>query len=328
MIRCAIVGATGLVGSTFLKVLEEKNLPIDEYVLFASEKSKGKKITFFGKEYEVEVLNENSFNNNRFNYALFSAGSLVSQTYAPVAVKNGCTVIDNSSFFRMNEDVPLIVPEVNPLSLYSNNGIISNPNCSTIQAVIPLKVLDRYYKLKRVIYSTYQAVSGAGIYGIQDLKNTSNGEKANRFPYPISNNCLPHIDVFLENGYTKEEMKMIEETKKILNLPNLNVTATCVRVPVLNCHCESINVEFENEFDIMELIQVLNKSNGIVVLDDINRNIYPLPTFVDEKDDVFIGRIRRDYSVKNGINFWCVADNIRKGAATNAVQILELIIKK
>ena len=329
MIRCAIVGATGLVGSTFLKVLEEKNLPIDEYVLFASKNSAGKIINFKNKEHVVKELTENSFNNNRFDFALFSAGGDISKIYSPIASKNGCIVIDNSSYFRMHEDVPLVVPEVNENAIYENKGIIANPNCSTIQAVLPLKVLNDNYKLKRIIYSTYQAVSGAGIKGINDLKNTSKGLKAQKFTYPIYNNCLPHIDVFLENDYTKEEMKMIEETRKILNLPNLNITATCVRVPVLNCHCESINVEFKNEFDISELKQLLNKQEGIVVLDDCIKNIYPLPTFVDGKDDVFIGRIRRDYSVKSGINFWCVADNIRKGAATNAVQILEkLLLKK
>lgn len=326
MIRCAIVGATGLVGSTFLKVLEEKKLPIDEYVLLASSKSAGKEINFNERKYIVEELNEHSFDNNRFKYSLFSAGGEISSIYSPIAKNNGCTVIDNSSYFRMNKDVPLVVPEVNELDIYTNNGIIANPNCSTIQAVIPLKVLNDNYKIKRVIYSTYQAVSGAGVKGIKDLENTSKGEKATKFPYPIYNNCLPHIDVFLENGYTKEEMKMIEETKKILNLPDLNITATCVRVPTLNCHCESINVELEDEFDILEVKQLLNKQDGIIVHDDTTKNIYPLPTFVDGKDDVFIGRIRRDYSVKNGINFWCVADNIRKGAATNAVQILEKLI--
>lgn len=328
MIRCAIVGATGLVGSTFLKVLEEKKLLIDEYVLLASKKSAGKEVIFMNKKYIVEELTKDTFLNNRFNYALFSAGSEVSLEYAPIAANNGCIVIDNSSAFRMKDNVPLIVPEVNKEMIEKNNGIIANPNCSTIQAVIPLKVLHERYTLKRVIYSTYQAVSGAGIKGIKDLENTSKGNRATKFIYPIFNNCLPHIDVFLENDYTKEEMKMILETRKILNLPNLNITATCVRVPVKNCHCESINVEFEQEFDILELKQLLNKKDGIVVLDDIKKNIYPLPTFVDGKDDVFVGRIRRDYSVKNGLNFWCVADNIRKGAATNAVQILEELILK
>ena len=326
MIRCAIVGATGLVGSTFLKVLEEKNLPIDEYVLLASQKSKGKKIKFMDKEYIIEELTENSFDNNRFNYALFSAGGNVSLKYAPIASKNGCIVIDNSSAFRMKEDVPLIVPEVNDEMIKMNKGIISNPNCSTIQAAIVLKPLHDKYTLKRVIYSTYQAVSGAGIKGINDLENTAKGLKAEKFPYPIYNNCIPHIDVFLENGYSKEEIKMIEETKKILNLPNLKITATTVRVPVKNCHSESINIEFEEEFNILELKQILNRTSGIVVHDDLNKEIYPLPTFVDGKDEVFVGRIRRDYSVDSGINLWCVADNIRKGAATNAVQILEYLL--
>lgn len=328
MTNCAIVGATGLVGSTFLKVLEEKKLPIDTYTLFASSNSKGKKIKFMEKEYIVEELTETSFDNNRFDYALFSAGGKTSEIYSPIAAKNGCIVIDNSSAFRMKGDVPLVVPEVNPEMIFKNKGIIANPNCSTIQAVVALKPLDDRYTIKRVIYSTYQSVSGAGIKGINDLENTSRGLDAEKFEYKIYNNCLPHIDVFLENGYTKEEMKMIEESRKILGLPNLNITATTVRVPVKNCHAESINVEFENEFDIEELKQLLNKSEGIVVLDDISRNIYPINTFVDTKDEVFIGRIRRDFSVKNGINMWVVADNVRKGAATNAVQILEKLVEK
>lgn len=328
MIRCAIVGATGLVGMTFLKILEEKKLNIDEYVLLASCKSKGKKIKFMDSEYVVEELDENSFDNKRFNYALFSAGGEVSKKYAKIAANNGCIVIDNSSAFRMKDDVPLVVPEVNINEALKNNGIIANPNCSTIQAVIPINVLNKYYKVKRVIYSTYQAVSGAGINGINDLSNTSIGKECKKFPYKIYNNCIPQIDVFLENNYTKEEMKMIEETRKILKLPGLNITATCVRVPVMNCHSESINVEFENEFDMEELKQNLAREEGIVILDDTDKNIYPLATFVDGKDEVFVGRIRRDYSVRNGINMWCVADNIRKGAATNAVQILEKLIEK
>lgn len=326
MVRCAVVGATGLVGSMFLKVLEEKKLPIDEYVLLASSKSKGKKVKFMDTEYIVEELTENSFENNRFDYALFSAGGNTSLKYSPIAAKNGCIVIDNSSAFRMDKDVPLIVPEVNADMIKTNKGIIANPNCSTIQAVVALKSLHDRYTLKRVIYSTYQAVSGAGVKGLQDLENTSHGIKAEKFPYPIYNNCIPHIDVFLDNGYSKEEMKMIEETRKILNLPNLNITATTVRVPVKNCHCESINIEFEEEFNLLELKQVLNKAEGVVVHDDLDKQIYPLPTFVDGKDEVFVGRIRRDYSVQSGVNLWCVADNIRKGAASNAVQILEYML--
>ncbi|MNO95501.1 Aspartate-semialdehyde dehydrogenase [compost metagenome] len=327
MISCAIVGSTGLVGSTFLKVLEERNLDIDSYTLFASEKSKGKEVAFMNKKYIIEELTEDSFTNNKFDYALFSAGGEISKKYAPIASSTGCIVIDNSSAFRMNDDVPLVVPEVNPEDIEYTKGIISNPNCSTIQAVVALKPLHDKYTVKRVVYSTYQAVSGAGHKGVQDLVETSNGGEPKKFPYIISNNCLPHIDVFMENDYTKEEMKMIEETKKILHLPHLKVTATCVRVPVLNCHCESINIEFEKEFDILDLKQLLSNSQGIAVLDDTSRLIYPLNTFVDGKDDVFIGRIRRDYSVENGVNIWVVADNVRKGAATNAIQILEKLIE-
>ena len=328
MIRCAVVGATGLVGNMFLKVLEEKNLDIDEYVLFASSKSKGRKVKFKNKEYEIQELTDDSFKNTRFDYALFSAGGNTSQKHSPIATKNGCIVIDNSSAFRMKEDVPLVVPEVNMEDAYINNGIIANPNCSTIQAVIPLNILNKHYKIKRVIYTTFQAVSGAGIKGIEDLKKTQKGSIPSKFPYPIYNNCIPQIDVFLENDYTKEEMKMIEETRKILHLSNLNVTATCVRVPVENSHSESINVEFEEEFDVEELKQNLSNGEGIILLDDTKKQLYPISTFVSGKDDVFVGRIRRDYSIKNGINFWCVADNIRKGAATNAVQILDSLIKK
>ena len=326
MIKVAIVGATGLVGSTFLKVLEEKKLPIDSYTLLASKRSQGKTIKFMDKDFVVEELNEHSFDNNRFDYALFSAGGNVSKKYAPIAVKNNCTVIDNSSTFRMDKNVPLVVPEVNASDILKNIGIIANPNCSTIQAVIPLKVLHDNYKIKRIIYSTYQAVSGAGIKGIDDLEKNEYWINPQKFPYPIHNNCLPHIDVFMENGYTKEEMKMIEETKKILNDTSINITATTVRVPVRNCHSESINIEFENDFNIDELRQLLNNKEGIVVLDDINKEIYPIASFVDGKDEVFIGRIRRDYSIKSGLNMWVVADNIRKGAATNAVQILEKLI--
>ena len=328
MIKCAIVGATGLVGSMFLRVLEEKKLPIDKYVLFASKKSSGKIVKFMDKNYEVKELTKTSFEDERFDFALFSAGSKISEEYALEAVKNGCIVIDNSSYFRMNENVPLVVPEVNYDMIFKHKGIIANPNCSTIQAVVILKPLHDNYKLKRVVYSTYQAVSGAGTLGLEDLKNTSLNKKPKKFDYPIYNNCLPQIDEFLENGYTKEEEKMINETRKILNLPNLNVTATAVRVPVSNSHGESINIEFENGFDIISLKKILANSKSIAVLDDIYKKIYPLNTFATGKDDVFVGRIRRDFSVKSGINLWCVADNIRKGAASNAVQILEILVNK
>lgn len=328
MITCAIVGVTGLVGSTFLKVLEEKKLPIDKYVFFASERSEGKKITFMNQEYIVKKLDETSFNEN-FTYALFSAGGSISEKYASIAANTGTVVIDNSSFWRMHKDVALIIPEVNydDIAKYSNN-IIANPNCSTIQALVAIAPLYRTYGIKRIIYSTYQAVSGAGQKGISDLQNTYNGKTPQKFIYSITNNCLPHIDSFLDNGYTKEEEKMISETKKILNDDSLNITATCVRVPVLNCHSESINIELNKSFDIMDVKRLLANSDGIALLDDIDKNIYPINTFVNNKDEVFVGRIRRDYSVENGINMWVVADNVRKGAATNAVQILERLIKE
>lgn len=324
MISVAIVGATGVVGEMFLRVLEEKKLNIDKYTLFASKRSAGKKVRFMEKEYIVNELTEDSFKNEKFNYALFSAGASTSEKYAKIAAQNGCIVIDNSSYFRMDNTVPLIVPQVNMEDAYEHFNIIANPNCSTIQAVLPLKILDDKYKIKRVIYSTYQAVSGAGKKGIDDLLYN----KTEKFPYPIVNNCLPQIDTFLENGYTKEEVKMIEETRKILNKPKLPITATCVRVPVLNCHAESINVELEYDFKIEDIKKDLNNSDGIIVMDDPKRQIYPINTFVSGTDEVYIGRIRRDYTVENGINLWCVADNIRKGAASNAIEILENLIEK
>ena len=324
MYKIAIVGATGLVGRTVLKILEEKNLPIYEYVFFSSKKSAGSIISFKNKNYIVRELKEDSFLKEYFDFAIFSAGSETSKKYAPIAIENGCIVIDNSSAFRMNADVPLVVPEVNPEDIKSNKGIIANPNCSTIQAIIPIKALDDKYSVKRIIYSTYQAVSGAGRLGIKDLENKS----SNKFSHPIYNNCLPHIDTFLENGYTKEEEKMINETRKILHKPDLKITATCVRVPVLNCHCESINLEVEKEFDIKDIYATLENFENINVLDNPEGNLYPIPTLVSGKDNVFVGRIRRDYSIKNGLNLWVVADNIRKGAATNAIQILEKLILK
>ena len=324
MINVAIVGATGVVGEMCLRVLEEKNLKIDNYTLFASKRSKGKKVNFMQKEYIIKELTEDSFKDEHFDYALFSAGASTSEKYAKIAAQSGCIVIDNSSYFRMDKTVPLIVPQVNMDDAYDNFNIIANPNCSTIQAVLPLKILDDKYKIKRIIYSTYQAVSGAGKKGIDDLLYN----KAEKFPYPIVNNCIPHIDKFEENGYTKEEIKMIEETRKILKKPKLPITATCVRVPVLNCHCESINVELEYNFKIDDIRSDLNNSEGIIVMDDPQRQIYPINTFVSGTDEVYIGRIRRDYTVENGINFWCVADNIRKGAASNAVEILEKLLEK
>lgn len=325
--KVAIVGSTGLVGRTVLKVLEEKNFTNCTYTLFASKKSAGTKLQFLGQNYIIQELTEDSFNYN-FDYAIFCAGGSISEKFAPIAVSKGCTVIDNSSVFRMNKDVPLVVPEVNPEKIFENKGIIANPNCSTIQAVVALKPLDDKYKIKRIVYSTYQAVSGAGKAGIEDLENGIKGIAPQKFPHPIFNNCLPHIDVFMPDGYTKEEYKMINETRKILNKPYLPITVTCVRVPVKNCHSESINIEFRTNFDIYDVKMLLQNSPGIILVDDVEKNYYPLATKVDGYDDVFVGRIRRDFSVPYGINLWVVADNLRKGAASNAVQILEKLISK
>lgn len=325
--RVAIVGVTGLVGSTILKILEEREFPIDKLYLFASSKSAGKTLVFNNKEYKIEELTENSFTND-IDIAFFSAGSGISKKFAPIAASKGITVIDNSSAFRMDNNIPLIVPEVNSQDIRKNKGIIANPNCSTIQAVVALKPLNDKYKIKRIVFSTYQAVSGSGSKGISDLEKGLSGEKNSFYPYPIFNNCLPHIDTFEEDGYTKEEMKMVYETKKILNDDSLKITATAVRVPVFYSHSESVNIEFYDNFILSELIELLSNSPGIVVSDNPNESIYPLAINAAGTDDVYVGRIRKDDSVKSGINLWIVADNVRKGAATNAVQIAECIIKE
>ena len=325
--RIAVVGATGMVGRMFLKVLEEHGIEAD-YELFASERSAGSTLTFFGREYTVSELTEDSFAGKGFSYALFSAGGSISAKYAPLAAAAGAIVIDNSSQWRMYPDVPLVVPEVNPEALSDiPRGIVANPNCSTIQAVVPLKVLDDAFRIKRIVYSTYQAVSGAGQKGYQDLEDGLCGALPKKFPHPIAGNCIPHIDVFLDNGNTKEEQKMIDETRKILSRPDLRVSATCVRVPVFHGHSESINVEFEKPYELETVFELLQKAEGIVVRDDPKNNVYPMPIEAAGTDPVYVGRIRRDTSVENGLNFWCVADNIRKGAALNAVQIMEHLIK-
>ena len=325
-VNLAVVGATGMVGRTFLKVLEEKQLPIENFYVMASARSAGQKLTFNGREYIVEELTEHSFD-KPIDIALFSAGGATSAKFAPIAAEHGCIVIDNSAQWRMDPNVPLIVPEVNPEDISWNKGIIANPNCSTIQAMVALKPLDDKYKIKRVVYSTYQAVSGAGVAGWQDLENGLKGEAPKKFPHPIANNCLPHIDVFMDNGYTKEEMKMIWETRKILHNENMKVTATTVRVPVFDSHSESINIEFENAFDMADLVETLKNAPGIEIKDDVKNYVYPLALDAAGKDEVFVGRIRRDESVENGVNIWVVVDNIRKGAATNAVQIAQEVIK-
>ena len=323
----AIVGVTGKVGGKFVEVLHERNIQADQFFLYASAKSAGKKIKIFGKEVEVLELKEENIVGKKIDYALFSCGGELSKKFAPKFVEQGVVVIDNSSAWRMNNDVPLVVPEVNKEDIFCHHGIISNPNCSTIQAVLPLKALDAKFGIKRVIFSTYQSVSGAGQRGVEDLKNGINGEKPKKFLYPIFSNVIPHIDIFEKNGYTKEENKMILETRKILHKKNLKITATTVRVPVFDCHSESVNVELKKPFKMTEIRKCLSEFENIVVIDDIKKNLYPMPLFCRECDEVFVGRIRRDSSCKNAINLWVVADNIRKGAATNAVQILQELIK-
>ena len=309
----AVVGATGMVGNKFLEVLTERQLPVENYYLFASARSAGKQIDFMGKPHTVIELTEENVMalKGKVDFALFSAGAGTSAKFAPVFVEAGAVVVDNSSQWRMNDDVPLVVPEVNPEDVKWNSGIIANPNCSTIQAVVALKPLYDTFGIKRIVYSTYQAVSGAA---------------PKKFPYPIAFNMLPHIDVFLDNGYTKEEWKMIEETKKILHDQSLRITATTVRVPVYHGHSESINVEFKKPCTKEEVFKCLDGFPGLVLMDDVKNNVYPMPILAEDHDEVFVGRVRIDESVDSGVNIWCVADNIRKGAATNAVQIVQLLI--
>lgn len=324
MYNVAVVGATGNVGRKFLEILAERNFPIKELYLFASKRSAGKTLKFKGEELIVEELCESNIINKKIDFALFSAGGSVSLEFAPIFSKNGAIVIDNSSAWRMDKNVPLVVPEVNPEDVDWHNGIIANPNCSTIQAMVALKPIYDKYGIKRIVYSTYQAVSGAGIQGILDLKEGT----TKKFPFPILGNVIPHIDVFLDNGYTKEEIKMIEETKKILHDDSLKITATTVRVPVLNSHSESINVELNSSFELEDVVNLFNTSKGIIVHDDVENLKYPTPLELSGNDAVYVGRIRRDFSLDNGLNLWVVADNIRKGAALNAIQIAELLIQK
>jgi len=324
----AVVGATGMVGTKFLQVLTEKQLSINEYYLYASAKSAGKKIDFLGKEYTVLELKKENIIDKKIDFALFSAGGAVSKEYAPIFAAQGTTVIDNSSQWRTDPDVPLVVPEVNAEEAKKNHGIIANPNCSTIQAMLPLKALHDNYKIKRIVYSTYQAVSGAGVAGYNDLVNQAKEGETKKFPYPIFGNVIPQIDVFLPNGYTKEEQKMIFETKKILNDYDLKITATTVRVPVRHGHSESINVEFFKPCTLEGIKEALRGMKNLVLIDDIENGKYPMPIYAEDKDEVFVGRVRLDDTVESGCNLWVVADNIRKGAATNAVQILEYLISE
>ncbi len=329
----AVVGATGLVGEQMREVLEEREFPVGELRLLASERSAGQLLPFQGKQIRVGLLQEDSFDN--IDIGLFSAGGSVSAKFAPLAVAAGAVVVDNTSTFRMEPDIPLVVPEVNAIEIanYKNRGIVANPNCSTIQMVVALKPIHDAARIKRLVVSTYQSVSGAGRKAMEELSEQVsalfNGKEIekNKFPHQIAFNCIPHIDAFLENGYTKEEIKMIEETRKILGEPNLPVTATTVRVPVFCSHSESINVETVVKLSAKEAKQILREAPGVILADAPEENNYPMAIDATGKDATYVGRVREDHSVANGLNLWVVSDNLRKGAALNAVQIAEILIR-
>lgn len=324
MYHIAVVGASGLVGATILNILEKKDLPIKELTLLASARSAGKTLPFKGKDIVIRELTE-EVTKEDFDFVLLSAGGELSLKYAPLFEKNDAIVIDNSSAWRMDPEIDLIVPEVNQARL--KRKIIANPNCSTIQSVSPLKILDDAFGLKRVAYTTYQSVSGSGLAGIEDLARGQRGEEPVNYPYPIYNNVLPHIDDFLESGYTKEEQKMIDETRKILELPDLAVTATCVRVPIESSHSVAMNVTFEKNASVEKVKEVFKNQPGIILKDDPKNLAYPTPLDASGKDEIFIGRIRRDDSLNNSFHIWTVSDNILKGAALNTVQILEQLMQ-
>jgi aspartate-semialdehyde dehydrogenase len=343
----AVAGATGAVGQEMIKILEERNFPVKKLLPLASQRSVGKEIVFKGNKIEVELLTKNSF--KEIDIALFSAGAKISKEISPFAAKDGAIVIDNSSAFRMDKDVPLVVPEVNPQETFKHKGIIANPNCSTIQLVVVLNPIHKKVKIKRLVIATYQSVSGWGKEAIQQLweetaklvkkyqniKDTKLLKETNlninldkkALPYQIAFNLIPQIDIFLENDYTKEEMKLVNETKKIMQDETIKVTATCVRVPVFFAHSEAVNIETEKEISTQELIKILKNSPGIKVIDEPSKNLYPLPLNASGEDEVFVGRIRKDKTIKNGFNLWIVSDNLRKGAALNAIQIAELLIR-
>jgi len=327
----AVVGATGAVGNEMILTLEQRDFPVGKLRLFASERSEGKELEYKGKNVTVKSLNPDSFKG--IDIALFSAGGSRSAEWAPVAAKSGCVVVDNSSQWRMDPKVPLVVPEVNPHDLKWHKGIIANPNCSTIQMVVVLKPIHDAAKIKRVVVTTFQSVSGTGKKAMDELMEQTKDilsfkePQVNVYPHQIAFNCLPHIDVFLENGYTKEEMKMVNETKKIMGDDSIRLTATTVRVPVFRCHSESLNIETEKHISSDEVRAVLSKAPGIIVFDAPEKNIYPLPVDVADKDETYVGRVREDDTVENGINMWIVADNLRKGAALNAVQIAEKLVE-
>lgn len=321
----AVVGATGLVGTNILKVMREQKIRINKLYCFASKSSAGKIIKYNSRKVIVEELSEENIKHKVIDYALFSAGASVSKIYAPIFVKYGAIVIDNSSAFRQEKSVPLIVPEVNYKKVHS--GIIANPNCSTIQCMAILDALNKKYGLIEVDYTTFQAVSGSGKKGLDDLEETAKGGKNKFYTYPIYNNCLPHIGKFLSNGYSEEEIKMLNESRKILNLPHLKVSATCVRVPIKNCHSIVVSAKFKKKLDLVKIMEILKSLQGVVVLDDLKNNIYPLASIANNRDEIFVGRARIDLFDNKRLHFFCVADNIRKGAATNAVQILKKMIE-
>jgi len=324
--KIAVVGATGMVGNVMLKVLREQNFPVTELIPVASEKSVGTEIDFGGLKYKVVGLQ--TAVDMKPDVAIFSAGGETSLEWAPKFAEAGTTVIDNSSAWRMDPDKKLIVPEINGDILTAEDKIIANPNCSTIQLVLALYPLHKKYKVKRVVVSTYQSITGTGVKAVQQMENERNGISGEMaYKYPIDKNCIPQCDEFVDNGYTKEEMKLTNETKKILD-PAINVTATAVRVPVVGGHSEAVNIEFENDFDLSEVRRLLNDQPGIVLKDDPTTYTYPMPKYAEGKDEVFVGRIRRDESQPNTLNMWIVADNLRKGAATNTVQIAQLLAKK
>ncbi len=325
--KVAVVGATGLVGSKMLQVLAERNFPVDELIPVASEKSIGKEVSFKGKQYKIVSAADAIA--TKPNVAIFSAGGSTSLELAPKFAEAGITVIDNSSAWRMDPSKKLVVPEVNAAVLTPQDKIIANPNCSTIQLVVVLKPLHEKYRIKRVVVSTYQSVTGTGVKAVAQLMNERKGiEGEMAYKYPIDLNAIPHIDVFLDNGYTKEEMKMTNETKKIMGDDSIRLTATCVRIPTVGGHSESVNIEFENDFDLAEVKDILSKAPGVVLKDDVANFIYPMPLTAHDKDDTFVGRIRRDETQPKTLNCWIVSDNLRKGAATNAVQIAEYLLGK
>lgn len=328
----AIVGASGAVGNVMRKILEERNFPVKSLKLLASYRSAGKKLEFKGEEITIEELTKDSFDD--VDIVLASAGATVSKRFMPTAVEKGCVVIDNTSAFRMEPDIPLVVPEVNPDAAFKHNGLIANPNCSTIQMVVALKPLHDAAKIKRIVVSTYQSVSGAGQKAVNELRQQSIDIlnevpfKCEKFPYQIAFNALPQIDVFLENDYTKEEMKMVNETRKIMEDDSIRITATAIRIPVFYAHSESVNIETEKKLTADEARKILSDAPGVTLVDDPDKQLYPLATEATGKDDTFVGRVREDISIENGLDMWVVSDNLRKGAALNSIQLAELLVER